>query len=90
MTGAGDRGRGPYGINRLYRTGSATFSGLNRKRLKSPLLYWHAYLTTVVRCAGVAPKAAMCPKCGMVFETEEELQQHLREQHPEVTSAPDS
>lgn len=36
------------------------------------------------------PKAAMCPKCGMVFETEEELQQHLREQHPEVTSAPDS
>ena len=39
----------------------------------------------------VAPKAKMCPKCGMVFETEEELQQHLREQHPpEVTSAPDS
>jgi len=26
----------------------------------------------------------------MVFETEEELQRHLREQHPEVTSAPDS
>ncbi len=40
--------------------------------------------------SAVAPKAAMCPEGGMVFETEEELQQHLREQHPEVTSAPDS
>jgi len=44
----------------------------------------------VEEVSAVAPKAAMCPKCGMVFETEEELQQHLREQHPEVTSAPDS